>query len=99
MARVILAMASSSTTRAGRLLSSAMGRGTALGSTLNSPRRVPPCVARLAEGCFMGDGVSGLAELWFLALIATGMEVSAAPDEDASASRLITAAAASAREV
>src|SRR5260370_29232877 len=60
MARVIFAMANSSTTRCGRLLSSAMGRGTALGSTLSAPRCAAPGVATLAAS-FMGEEVSGSA--------------------------------------
>src|SRR5260370_39958530 len=60
MARVIFAMANSSTTRCGRLLSSAMGRGTALGSTLSAPRCAAPGVATLVA-CFMGEEVSGSA--------------------------------------
>src|SRR6267378_8044744 len=58
MARVILAMASSSMTRCGRLLSSAIARGTAFGSTLRAPRWAVPGVASLAAACFMGDEVS-----------------------------------------
>src|ERR1700747_191709 len=61
MARVILAIANSSTTRAGRLLSSAIGRGTALGSTLNAPRCAAPGVVMFAASCFMGEEVSALA--------------------------------------
>src|SRR6266403_3229919 len=59
MARLILAMANSSMTRCGRLLSSAMARGTALGSTLSAPRCAAPGVVRLAVACFIGEEVSG----------------------------------------
>src|SRR5271167_3033993 len=67
MARVTLAMASSSMTRCGRLLSSAMALGTALGSAPPRTSRLPPAprVARLLESAasagssFMGDGAAG----------------------------------------
>src|SRR5216683_7566303 len=55
MARVILAMANSSMTRCGRLLSSAIARGTALGSTLSAPRCAVPGVVTFALACFMGE--------------------------------------------
>src|SRR5580692_590895 len=58
MARVILAMASSSTTRCGLLLSSEMAGGTALGS-LPSGSRLP--APRVAGFSFMGEGESGTA--------------------------------------
>src|SRR5882724_1262224 len=61
MARVTLAMANSPMTRAGRLLSSAIGRGTALGSTLNPPRCAAPGVVTLAAACFIGEEVSAFA--------------------------------------
>src|SRR5271168_1251336 len=68
MARVTLAMASSSMTRCGRLLSSAMALGTALGSEPPSTSRLPPAprVAKLldsgasAGSSFMGDGTTGV---------------------------------------
>src|SRR5277367_1793973 len=68
MARVILAMASSSMTRCGRLLSSAMALGTALGSEPPRTSRLPPAprVATLLESAasagssFMGDGAAGV---------------------------------------
>src|ERR1700747_885282 len=59
MARVILAMANSSMTRCGRLLSSAMARGTALGSTLSAPGCAAPGVVTLAAACFIGDEALG----------------------------------------
>src|SRR5436853_4743520 len=54
MARVTLAMASSSMTRWGRLESSAMARGTELGSGPESALRLAaPRVEVLVSGCFM----------------------------------------------
>src|SRR5277367_6067577 len=90
MARVTLAMASSSTTRCGLLLSSAIALGTALGSAPPRTSRLPPAprVARLLESAaragssFMGDGALGfdLADVapvvFVLALgAATGLDV------------------------
>src|SRR5271155_5309922 len=68
MARVTLAMASSSMTRCGRLLSSAMALGTALGSAPPRTSRLPPAprVARLLESAatagssFIGDGAAAV---------------------------------------
>src|SRR5580692_4349700 len=56
MARVILAMASPSTTRCGLLLSSEMPGGTALGSLASGSRLPAP---RVAGFSFMGEGESG----------------------------------------
>src|SRR5271155_1420177 len=71
MARVTLAMASSSMTRCGRLLSSAMALGTTLGSAPPRTSRLPPAprVAMLLESAaseessFMGDGAAAGAAL------------------------------------
>src|SRR5882724_10337352 len=60
MARVILAMANSSMTRCGRLLLSAIARGTALGSTLSAPRCAAPDVVTFALACFIGEEMSAL---------------------------------------
>ncbi len=57
-ARVIFAIASSSTTRCGLLLSSEIAGGTALGSTLNSPFLPAP---RVGGFNFIGEGTSGVA--------------------------------------
>src|SRR5277367_4261133 len=70
MARVTLAMANSSMTRCGRLLSSAMALGTALGSEPPRTSRLPPAprVATLLESpasagsSFMGDGGAGFED-------------------------------------
>src|ERR1700746_1406623 len=90
-------MASSSTMRGGRLLSSAMGRGTALGSTLNAPRWAAPGVVALPEGCFMGGGVASTE-----GAIHASAEALIARDEDCARlgceSRVMAAAVASARE-
>src|SRR5229473_5551933 len=85
MARVILAMANSSMTRCGRLLSSAIARGTALGSTLSAPRCALPGVVMFALACFMGEEM-------LASLIDFGAAIKSA---SACESRAIIAAAAS----
>src|SRR6266567_5294100 len=99
MARVTLAIASSSTTRCGRLLSSAIARGTALGSMLSEPLLLEgdaePGVATFAGACFIGDGASAFA------LSFTGDAAAVSPDGRAIESKsscespAITAAVAS----
>src|SRR5438034_3467051 len=93
-------MANSSTTRAGRLLSSAIGLGTAFGSTLNSPRRPPPCVAALPDGCFIGDGTSLSAAPSLLVRAAASIAAESLDDADTSdkPSRATAAAGASLRD-
>src|SRR6516162_2150120 len=95
-------MASSSTTRAGRLLSSAITRGTALGSTPKLPGFAAPGVAALPEGCFMGEGRSLAGETDGSASAAGKLPELFGCEEPGprvpAESCAITAAAASARE-
>src|SRR5216117_2068008 len=98
MARVILAIASSSTTRCGRLLSSAIARDTALGSMLNDPPsegRAAPGVARFAGACFIGDGTSAFAPNFTGDAAAVSPDGSAIESEGACESPAITSVVAS----
>src|SRR5258707_11634540 len=73
--------------RGGRLLSSAMARGTAFGSMLNAPRCAAPGVATFSRSCFIGDAASEFSSM----LAGDFLE-----PEFACESRASTAAAASA---
>src|SRR5271154_868879 len=91
MARVTLAMASSSTTRCGFLLSSAMFLGTTLGSAPLSTSRLPPrpLVATFVESggaagsSFMEDGAPE-----FTVICEFGCDIAASPESPADAAAL-----------
>src|SRR5437667_899689 len=96
MARAILAIASSSTTRCGRLLSSAIARGTALGSMLSAPLLLEgdaaPGLATFAGACFIGEGTSAFALNFTGDAAAVSPDGSAIESEGACESPAITAA-------
>src|SRR6266700_491529 len=99
MTRVIFAIASSSTMRCGRLLSSAIARGTALGSMLSDPLLLEggaaPGVATFVGACFIGDGTSAFALNLTEDAAAVSLDARAVESEGACESPTITAAVAS----